>query len=222
MIINVCFLLLRDMNITALGDIISILRHKKKVLSKTVQKDVLIKTERKSPPTKRRESRSGSSSSSSSSSSIEEPKAAKKVIKTKKETAPMAPQVSSVSSRLGPVVSTNGKEESKVSSRLGPAVSSNSKEESNKVSSRLGPAVSVDNSSKGQSAFSRLGCQQEEPSKNVYSRLGPEETESRPQESRISSTSETSPGKTGDHKTKGNNQSDNLDLKITESRYQES
>ena len=201
------------MNITALGDIISILRHKKKVLTKTVQKDVLIKTERKSPPTKRRESRP--SSGSSSPSSNEEPSSAEKMIKTKKETAsvPVAPPVSSISSRLGPAVSINNKEETKVSlvsSRLGPAVSINSKEETkvSPVSSRLGPAVSVDtSSSKGQSAFSRLGSQQGEPSKspskNVYSRLGPEATESRPQESRISSTSETSPGKTGDNKTKG-------------------
>lgn len=183
---------LRDMNITALGDIISILRHKKKVLTKTVQKDVLIKTERKSPPAKRRESKSSSGSSSPSSS--EEPSAPEKKIKTKKETAPVpvAPPVSSISSRLGPAVGTNSKDETKVSP----------------VSYRLGPAVSVDTSTtRGQSAFSRLGSQQGEPSKspskNVYSRLGPEDTESRPQESRISSTSETSPGKTGDSKTKG-------------------
>ena len=176
------------MNITALGDIISILRHKKKVLSKPVQKDVLIKTERKISPSKRRESRS---SSSSSGSGIEESGSAEKIIKVKKETAPV-PQVSSISSRLGPAVSIDSKEEVKVSA----------------VSSRLGPVVSEDNSSRGQSAFSRLGSQQGEPSKppskNVYSRLGPEETESHPQESRISSTSETSTGKAGDIKTKGN------------------
>ena len=201
------------MNITALGDIISILRHKKKVLSKPVQKDVLMKTERKISPSKRRESRS---SSSSSSSGIEESSSAEKIIKVKKETAPVShqgsPQVSSISSRLGPAVSIDSKEEVKVSA----------------VSSRLGPVVSEDssNSSRGQSAFSRLGSQQGQPSKppskNVYSRLGPEETESHPQESRISSTSETSPGKAGDIKTKGNQQSVKLDQKITGSLKQES
>ena len=169
-----------------------------------------MKTEKKISPSKRRESRS---SSSSSSSGIEESSSAEKIIQVKKETAPVShqgsPQVSSISSRLGPAVSIDSKEEVKVSA----------------VSSRLGPVVSED-SSRGQSAFSRLGSQQGEaskpPSKNVYSRLGPEETESHPQESRISSTSETSPGKAGDIKTKGNQQSVKLDQKITESLKQES
>ena len=160
-------LYIRDLNITALGDIISILRQKKKVLSKVGQKgtEVLIKTEKKSSPPKKIEPRSSSSSSISSSSNDES--SSEKITKRKRVVS--SSQSSSVSSRLGPAVAPSTSSDGVSSrSRLGPAVAPSTS--SDGVSSRLGPAVE-------NGVFRRLGSQQTEegksPSKNVYDRLGP-------------------------------------------------
>lgn len=175
---------LRDLNITALGDIISILRHKKKVLSKSGAAEILIKSEPKSSSPRRRDSRS---SSSSSSSSNEETKPDNNVRK----------KVSLSSS------STLDTKEKKPENMIRKKVSLNgSSPSTSSVVSRLGPVVS----SEAGGVFSRLGSQQLEPearsgkspTKNIYERLGPEAektklkpvSSSEPQEQRISSTSE--------------------------------